>query len=241
MRILKQIHSQIITTPHLPKAHNYFLITRLLFVCAISDWGSLSYASDVFRLIQNPNVNVYNIMIRAYASKDNGVPEIGLWQPIILYKQMLCTGIAPNYLTFPFLVKECTKKDGGGLGLSVHGQIIKFGFHGDLFVQNSLICLYSAWGVLDTARSMFDEMPNRDVVSWNSLITGYLRSGEIDSALDLFRKMEERNIITWNSTITGLVQGGRPKEAIEYFFEMLIANNGSARPDKITIASVISA
>ena len=38
MRMLKQIHSQITTSPHLPKTHNYFLITRLLFVCAISDY-----------------------------------------------------------------------------------------------------------------------------------------------------------------------------------------------------------
>lgn len=241
MRKLKQIHSQIITSPHLPKAHNHFLITRLLFVCAISDWGSLSYATDVFRLIQNPSLSVYNIMIRAYACKDNGVDEIDLWQPIILYKQMLCSGIAPNYLTFPFLVKECTKRDGGGLGLSVHGQIIKFGFHGDLFVQNALISFYSACGFLSTARILFDEMSNRDVVSWNALITGYLRSGEIDSALGLFRKMEERNVITWNSTITGLVQGGRPKEAVEYFFEMQVMSNDTVRPDKITIASVLSA
>ena len=241
MRMLKQIHSQIITSAHLPKTHNYFLITRLLFVCAISDWGSLSYATDVFRLIQNPNLSVYNIMIRAYACKDNGVPENGLWQPIILYKQMLCTGISPNYLTFPFIVKECTKKDGGGLGLSVHGQIIKVGFHGDLFVHNSLINFYSACGFLNTARRLFDGMPSRDVVSWNSLIAGYLRSGEIESALDMFEKMEERNVITWNSIITGLMQGGRPKEAIEYFFEMQVMNNDSVRPDKITIASVLSA
>ncbi|RVX08254.1 Cytochrome P450 704C1 [Vitis vinifera] len=166
-------------------------------------WGSLSYATDVFRLIQNPSPSVYNIMIRAYACKDNGVDEIGLWQPIILYKQMLCSGIAPNYLTFPFLVKECTKRDGGGLGLSVHGQIIKFGFHGDLFVQNALISFYSATGSVQED------------------------GGE--------------KCITWNSTITGLVQGGRPKEAVEYFFEMQVMSNDTVRPDKITIASVLSA
>lgn len=241
MRLLKQIHSQIITSPHLLRTHNYFLTARLLFLCAISDWGSLSYATDVFRLIQNPGVSVYNVMIRAYACKDIRVDGMGLWLPIILYKQMLRTGIAPNYLTFPFLVKESAKRDDTVLGLSVHGHVAKFGFDGDIFVQNSLISFYSACGFMSSARKLFDGMLNRDIVSWNSLITGYLRSGEIDSALNLFRRMEERNVITWNSTITGLVQAGRPKDAIEYFFEMQVISNDTVRPDKITVASVLAA
>ncbi|KDP22367.1 hypothetical protein JCGZ_26198 [Jatropha curcas] len=86
-------------------------------------------------------------------------------------------------------------------------------------------------------------MSNRDVVSWNSMIIGSLRNGSLDEALNLFQHMDKRNIITWNSIITGFVQGGRPKEALEFFYDMQCLSDeiNMVRPDKITIASVLSA
>jgi pentatricopeptide repeat protein len=241
MRELKQIHTHILTSPNLSKNDQYFLLTRLLFFCAISDSGSLSYAADVFRLIKNPNTSVYNIMIRAYASKTNGGDDTSSSRSLLLYKQMLYDGNSPDYLTFPFLVKECTRRLDAFAGRSIYSHAIKFGFHNDAFAQNSLISLYMACGYLSCALKLFEDMLNKDVVSWNSMIIGYLRGGELDKALDLFRRMEKRNIITWNSIITGFVQGGRPKEALEFFHEMQIISDDMAIPDKITIATVLSA
>lgn len=87
---------------------------------------------------------------------------------------------------------------------------------------------------------MFDELPQKDVVSKNSILIGYLKCGELDGALDLFSRMKERNLRTWNSIITGLVQGGRAREALGLFQKMQLLG-GSVKPDKITIASVIKA
>ncbi|KAF2315726.1 hypothetical protein GH714_040258 [Hevea brasiliensis] len=182
-------------------------------------------------------------MIRAYASKNSQDYDTHLCQALILYKQMLCNGISPDTLTLPFLVKECTRRRAIGTGRGIQGQSIKQGFYIDLFVQNSMISFYFACGFVDNARKLFDEMFNRDVVSWNSMIVGYLRSGNLDEALVFFRKMKRGNVITWNSIITGFVQGGRPKEALEFFHEMQCLSDdiNMARPDKITIASVLSA
>ncbi|KAK9914140.1 hypothetical protein M0R45_037934 [Rubus argutus] len=239
---LKQIHAQIIKSPFLLNEDHSFLITRLLFFCALSDSGSHSYATHVFRVIKNPNLYVYNVMIRAYASeKSPALDEPLSFQSLLLYKQMLCKGIAPNFLTFPFIVKECTARFDGGTGRSFHAQVVKFGLDFDVYVQNSLMNMYSVCGYLSCARKVFDEMPERDVVSWNSMIKGYLRSGNLDEAMDVFGKMNQRSIFTWNSIITGFVQGGRPKEALELFHEMQVAVSDMVRPDKITIASVLAA
>lgn len=243
MRELKQIHTQIIKSTSITQSHQLLLLSRLLFFCAISNLGSLSYANDIFRAIKIPNPYVYNIMIRAYASKNYSRNETHYsFKSFLLYKQMLRDGIAPDCLTFPFLVKVCAARVDGFVGRSIHGQVIKFGLCGDVFVQNSLINLYSTCGLPSFARKMFDEMANRDVVSWNSMIIGYLRNGDLDEALNLFRKMRNKNIVTWNSIITGFVQGGRPKDALEFFHEMQAASSDVMfRPDKITIASVLSA
>ncbi|KAK6926330.1 Pentatricopeptide repeat [Dillenia turbinata] len=241
MSEIKQIQTQIITSPCMLKSDQNFLINRLLFVCALSDMGSLRYAETIFQQIENPKLSDYNIMIRASACKFDEHLESGICRALILYKRMLVEEIRPDFLTFPFLVKECARRFDGVVGRSIHAHILKLGFESDLFIQNFLIDFYFVSRALESARKVFDEMLNRDLVSWNSMVIGCLRNGDLDAALDLFRRMEKRNVITWNSMITGFVQGGRSKEALELFHEMQLMSDGAVKPDKITIASILSA
>lgn len=184
---------------------------------------------------------MYNAMIRACATKTNDMDGPTSYQTLNLYKQLLYNGMTPNCLTLPFLLKDCTRRLDSGTGQAVHGHSVKYGFDEDVFVNNSLISFYSACRILNNALRVFDEMGVRDTVTWNSMVIGCLRNGDLDSAVDLFRGMKRRNIISWNSIITGFVQGGRPKQAIEFFHEMQILGDDLVRPDKMTVASVLSA
>ncbi|CAK8541217.1 unnamed protein product [Lathyrus sativus] len=242
LREIKIVHTQILKSPILLTDDQYYLITRLLFSCSFSNYGSFTYASNVFHMIRNPDLRVYNIMIRAYGCINEG-DDNHYFKALLLYKQMLNKGIVPNNLTFPFLVKGCNRLQcGATAGQVIHAQGLKFGFLNDVFVGNSLISLFMNFGLLNNAKKLFDEMFVRDVVTWNSMVVGYLRNGELDMALNLFRNMNGRNIITWNSIITGLVQAGHAKESLELFHEMqFLSGDNVVKPDKITIASVLSA
>lgn len=184
---------------------------------------------------------MYNAMIRANSVKIRDP----LWcESLILYKAALRDDLLPDCISFPFVLKECAKRVDAIIGRSVHAHVVKFGCDSDVYVQNSLINLYAVCGVLEDAGRVFDEMSNRDVVSWNSIIVGHSRGGELEKALLLFRQMKERkNMTTWNSIITGLVQGGRAKEALEIFHQMQVLNDEKdlVLPDKITVASLLSA
>ncbi|KAL6004735.1 hypothetical protein ACLOJK_005290 [Asimina triloba] len=237
MRELKEIHAQIITTvpSHSPET-SFFLLSRLLVVCATtSDPCSLTHASAIFHSIRKPNLFIYNAIIRAHANQPH--PSV---DPLILYKRMLRNAIQPNNFTFPFLLKACARCFGRDVGGSLHTHVLKFGYGNDLFINNAMVGMYILSGLLRYAEQVFDEMTQRDVVSWNSILVGYLRCGALDSALDVFRVMGERNVISWNSIITGFVQGGRAKEALALFHEMQLSEDG-VRPDKITMCSIVSA
>ncbi|KAK3132031.1 hypothetical protein QOZ80_6AG0514850 [Eleusine coracana subsp. coracana] len=44
-------------------------------------------------------------------------------------------------------------------------------------------------GLVDEAREVFDEMPERNLISWNAMISGYVKAGRFLDALDVFDEM----------------------------------------------------
>ncbi|KAK9082708.1 hypothetical protein Scep_029179 [Stephania cephalantha] len=94
-----------------------------------------------------------------------------------VYNQMLHVGTtAPDRHTFPFVLWTCTALQDLEKGMEVHATVFKLGFHGDVFVSNNLISLYSSSMHLEEACRVFNEMPARDIVSWNSIMAALLVS-----------------------------------------------------------------
>ncbi|KAJ6946320.1 pentatricopeptide repeat-containing protein [Populus alba x Populus x berolinensis] len=123
-------------------------------------------------------------MIRGYAQREK--PENAL----SLFYSMLCNANSgPNKLTFPFVLKACSQVRAIEEGKQVHGLVFKHGLSEDLFVQNSLISMYSSCGLIGFACQAFNKIDDPDVVSWNSMIDGYAREGRHKEILEIFKEM----------------------------------------------------
>ena len=59
----------------------------------------------------------------------------------------------------------------------------------DLFLTNHIVNMYSKCGSLDYARQLFDEMPERNIVSWTALVSGYAQHDRPDGCFKVFREM----------------------------------------------------
>lgn len=70
-----------------------------------------------------------------------------------------------------------------------HSDVIKNGFVGDLFMGNSLINAYSRSGNMRSAHNVFDEMPDKNSVSWSCLISGYTQNECPKKALTALGRM----------------------------------------------------
>lgn len=66
----------------------------------------------------------------------------------------------------------------------VHCVSTKMGFRFDVYLCNTII-----EGCVAFAGKLFDEMSQRDLVSWMSMISGYVCEGSVSNAFDLFREM----------------------------------------------------
>jgi pentatricopeptide repeat protein len=69
--------------------------------------------------------------------------------------------------------------------------LIKAGYGVGCFVGNALLAMYFKCGNMEEAHSAFEEMEERDIVSWNTMIAGYARHGFGKEALEVFDTMRK--------------------------------------------------
>ena len=67
--------------------------------------------------------------------------------------------------------------------------MIKNGLQCDVFVHNALVLMYSDCGSMVYARRVFDEMAERDGITWSTMIRGCVRNGLLGVALELVKRM----------------------------------------------------
>lgn len=111
-------------------------------------------------------------------------------QPILalqFFRQMLHNGVTPDDHIFPCATKACGILCDYRIGQSIHCFAFKIGFDSDVFVGSSLVDMYAKCRNIEIARKVFDQMPERNVVSWSGMIYGYAQIAEDEEALRLFK------------------------------------------------------
>ncbi|KAI3710063.1 hypothetical protein L2E82_39836 [Cichorium intybus] len=67
---------------------------------------------------------------------------------------------------------------------------------------------------------LFEQMPERTVVSWTMMVNGLFTYGKTEAAEQLFMEMPLKDEAAWNSMIYGYFMNGRVKDAVRLFHEM---------------------
>lgn len=72
----------------------------------------------------------------------------------------------------------------------------------------------------ESARDLFDKMPERDLVSWNLMIDCCAKNGKMETARALFDQMSKRDVVSWASMVDGYAKLGNVGAARSYFNAM---------------------
>ncbi|KAF8379134.1 hypothetical protein HHK36_028563 [Tetracentron sinense] len=94
------------------------------------------------------------------------------------------------------------------------------GSHGVVVLWTSMLSKFSRDGFVDEARSLFEIMPERNLVTFNAMLSSYVQSGRIVEACRFFEEMPERNVVSWTSMLCGLTHAGRLGDARKLFYVM---------------------
>ncbi|XAR52700.1 hypothetical protein NMG60_11020899 [Bertholletia excelsa] len=236
-RILRLLHGHK-TRTQLPQIHAHFLrhylhqSNQILshFVSVCSSLSKMPYAHLVFRQTHNPNIFLFNSMIKGYSLS----PPFE--NSLQLFSDMKRRGIWPDEFTFAPLIKSCSNLLDLRAGEGVQAAVIALGFERFGSIRIGVSELYVACGRMDDAQKLFNEMPHRDVIVWNLMIRGFFQIGDVEMCLRLFGQMSERSIASWNIMISGLARSGRDTEALEVFHEMRECGFGL---DEATVVSIL--
>ncbi|KAA8517487.1 hypothetical protein F0562_017780 [Nyssa sinensis] len=180
---LKHVHARLL---RLGLEQDNYLLNMVLKSSFNS--GDRNYSRLIFYQTREPNIYIWNTMIRGLVSIDCFVESIEF------YDLMRRAGLLPNNFTFPFLLKACARLSDFQLGLKLHTLVVKAGFDCDVFVKTPLVCLYAKCGYLENAHKVFDDIPDKNVVSWTAIISGYIDAGKFREAVDMFSRLLEMEL-----------------------------------------------
>ena len=164
--------------------------------------GLINSACSIFQELSSCNSVTWVAIL-------SGFSLLGLGDEALkLFSQILWSSSSLTPYVFSSAIGACT---GGELftgGVCLHGQSWKWGFSRETFVCNALINFYSELSDISSAQQIFDEMPQRDRITYNSLISAYSQEGKTWKTLFLFKEMQELGFQPDAVTIAGVSSGG---------------------------------
>uniref|UniRef100_A0A7N0UQ41 Uncharacterized protein n=1 Tax=Kalanchoe fedtschenkoi TaxID=63787 RepID=A0A7N0UQ41_KALFE len=190
------------------KLHGYLIRSGLLGSLSVRNsllglYGDVDIAAavDMFDEMPERDVISWSVMISGCANRGESQMACAL------FHDMLCSGSCePDEVTVLGVFNACASLRNVSLARLVHRIAICRGFYEDMYVGNALVDTYSKCGVVDSAVEVFDQMPQRNIVSWNSLLSGLVGNDQYSESLSLFEMMGKEGVETDEVTVVNLLQ-----------------------------------
>ncbi|CAN6440997.1 unnamed protein product [Victoria cruziana] len=181
--------------------HAHALKTGLQSVILLANhliyfYAKCNHIGDAQKLFDEMNQRVpasWSSLISGYAQ--NGLPEDAL----DCFRSMHRAHMFVSEYTLASAAKACGAAASAlHYGCSLHSLATKTGYNLNVFVGSSLLVMYSKLGDVGEARRLFEEMPERNVVTWSGMIAGYVQNGFEEEALLLFKQVLEAEAVNPN-------------------------------------------
>ncbi|KAJ6722069.1 hypothetical protein OIU85_025088 [Salix viminalis] len=161
----------------------------MMHAVVIKDWLELSSGGDTseaflsFQRMPDKNVVSWTSMITGYAR--NGYGE----EALDFFVGMMRNRLLPDDLTFGAVLHACSSLAILGHGRMVHGCVIRHGFLARVYIGNGLVNMYAKCGDLEGSNLAFNDIYEKDLVSFNAMLFAFGLHGKATQALQLYEDM----------------------------------------------------
>ncbi|KAL2330101.1 hypothetical protein Fmac_017682 [Flemingia macrophylla] len=146
--------------------------------------GDMISARRVFYGSKERNAVCWTALMAGYAS--NGKLDQALRSTIWMQQE----GFRPDAVTLATVLPVCAQLRALEQGKQIHAYALKHWFLPNVSITSSLMMMYSKCGVIEYSRRLFDNMEQRNVISWTAMIDSCIENGCLCEALDVMRAMQ---------------------------------------------------
>lgn len=202
-------------------------------VNAYAKCGSLDRSHQLYKSMIKKDIVSCTALITGYAQDANHTRDA-----LSLFKEMVRTHCAMDEFILCSMLNLSANRVSLSIGRQMHALTLKYHFFYDVAVGNALIDMYAKCGEIEEANRAFNDMEEKNVISWTSLISGYGKHGHGQRAVALFNKMEHEglkpNDITFLSLLFACSHTGMTIEGWECFNNMVNKYNILPRAEHVS-------
>ncbi|KAK8686770.1 hypothetical protein V6N13_125788 [Hibiscus sabdariffa] len=182
-------------------------------------FGDMESAQNIFSRLHCRDLVAWNALISGY-SQNERVDEA-----LAAFCDMQREGIRPNPVTIACILSICAHLSVRILCKEAHCFLTRQGWKSNVLVNNSLIAAYAKCGDINYSRIIFENMHERNQVSWNSIISALGMHGDVDKMFVYFEKMKQAGMkpdhVTFTSLLSACSHAGRVDMGCKFFQSMV--------------------
>ncbi|MCO5580965.1 hypothetical protein L7F22_034840 [Adiantum nelumboides] len=161
--------------------------------------GGLENALSLFNKMLKRDSVSWNTLLSVYNLHSQSQ------ESICIQDKMCWEGFLPDVITWTNRLAACVSSIHLAEGKRVHSCLHHYALDTDGFVATALLNMYGKCGNLGAARSIFDTLPARSLVSWNSMMAVYAQHGLGKEAVELFDLMLSQKALPDKATFASIL------------------------------------
>ncbi|RZC82732.1 hypothetical protein C5167_045518 [Papaver somniferum] len=198
------------------------VVLETAFVDMYAKCGNLTYSTKVFDRMRDRNSVTWNAIITGHANNQFPEPTFRLFREMI-YENLR----EPESSVLASLLQVCGGTSDLRHGREIHGYVTRScrNMNSDMMVENNaLIDMYAKAGDLNSAVLLFENVKNKNLVTWTTMISGYGMHGLGTEAVEAFSAMKKTGItpdgVTFIALLSACSHGRLVDEGLQLYMSM---------------------
>ncbi|RHN53470.1 putative tetratricopeptide-like helical domain, DYW domain-containing protein [Medicago truncatula] len=162
--------------------------------------GRIEQARKLFDEMPHRDNFSWNAVISGYVSQGWYMEALDLFRMMQENESSNC-----NMFTLSSALAAAAAISSLRRGKEIHGYLIRSGLELDEVVWTALLDLYGKCGSLNEARGIFDQMADKDIVSWTTMIHRCFEDGRKKEGFSLFRDLMGSGVRPNEYTFAGVL------------------------------------
>ncbi|GFP80030.1 pentatricopeptide repeat-containing protein at2g22410 mitochondrial [Phtheirospermum japonicum] len=187
-------------------------------VTGYAKFGYLDIARQLFDKMPQKDVVPWNAMISAYVQAQRAKEALSL------FHEMQAAKIDPDEVTMVSCLSACSQLGALDVGIWIHRYVEKHNLSLNVVLGTALVDMYAKCGNIEKALQVFNEVPERNALTYTAIIGGLALHGDAHDALSYFLEMIDAGLKPDEVTLLGVLSacchGGLVKEGREIFSRM---------------------